>query len=279
MKEIIVDTIIDIVKIIPFLFVAFFIMEYLEHKLSKSEKTIKHLGKYGPLIGSIFGAIPQCGFSVMATNLYATRIITLGTLISIYLSTSDEMLPILISSKVSLILILKIILLKIVIGFICGFIIDFIFRKKQEKQTIKDFCEDEHCDCNHNFLKSVLTHTFNITLFLLIITFIINTIIHYLGTDKLGQFLLKDTFFSPFISSLIGLIPNCASSIILTELYLNNALSFASLLAGLLTGSGVALLVLFRVNKNFKENVFILMLIYFLGVITGIFLEFLTLLS
>lgn len=279
MTSIIKDTLLDIIKLLPFLFIAFLIMEYIEHKFSeKGQKIVKSSGKLGPLIGSFLGAIPQCGFSVMATNLYATRIITIGTLISIYLSTSDEMLPILISEGTNFKLIIIIIIMKIIVGLICGFLIDLIFRKREKNSHIKDFCEEEHCECNKGILKSSIKHTLNITLFLLIITFILNFAISFLGEEKLGTLFLKDTFLSPFISSLIGLIPNCAASIIITELYLNGALSFASTIAGLLTGSGVAILVLFRVNKHLKENMFILLTVYLIGSITGIIIELFSLL-
>lgn len=277
MKEIILDTLLDALKLIPFLFVAFLIMEYIEHKFSeKSKNKIAKAGRFGPFIGSLLGAIPQCGFSVMATNLYATRIITIGTLISIYLSTSDEMLPILISTGAKAGVIFKILLIKVLIGMIIGFIIDFIFRKKNKKEKeyeIKDFCSEHHCDCNHGILKSALKHTFNITLFIVIVTFLLNIGMHYLGEDGIGKLFLKNSFFSPFISSLVGLIPNCGASVILTELYLNGVISLASCIAGLLTGSGVALLVLFKVNKNKKENVNIILTLYLIGALSGVIIE------
>lgn len=251
-------------------------MEYIEHNFSKkSKEKISKAGKYGPIIGSLLGAVPQCGFSVMATNLYATRIITLGTLISIYLSTSDEMLPILISQKADVKIILKLLLVKIIIGMIFGVLIDFILRKKKKKETpkIKDFCDEHHCDCSHSILKSSIKHTINIVVFLLIITFILNIGFYYLGKDEISKIFLKDSLFSPFISSLIGLIPNCGASVMLTELYLEGVISFASCISGLLTSSGVALLVLFKVNDNKKENVKILTLLYLIGIISGILIE------
>ena len=211
----------------------------------------------------------------MATNLYVTRIITLGTLISIYLSTSDEMLPILISQKADIKIILELLLTKIVIGMIFGILIDFILGKKNKKETpkIKDFCDEHHCDCSHGILKSSIKHTINITTFLLIITFLLNAGFYYLGKDEISKIFLKDSLFSPFISSLIGLIPNCGASVILTELYLEGVVSFASCISGLLTSSGVALLVLFKVNDNKKENIKILTLLYLIGIISGILIE------
>ena len=280
MKEIILETLIDTLKLIPFLFVAFLLMEYIEHKLqNKGKEKIKKSGKFGPVIGSILGAVPQCGFSVMATNLYATRIITLGTLISIYLSTSDEMLPILISKGTNLATILIILITKIIIGIISGVLIDLIIRKKNKEEfEIKDFCHEEHCDCEHSLFKSTIKHTISITSFIFIVSLILHLVLHYYGEDTLSTILLKDTFFSPFISSLIGLIPNCASSVIITELFINNALSFASCIAGLLTGSGVALLVLFKQNKNLKENLKIILTLYLIGSLSGILIELVSLL-
>lgn len=276
MKEILLDTLLDAIKLLPFLFVTFLLMEYIEHGFTKKGKEkIKKAGNLGPFFGSLLGAVPQCGFSVMATNLYATRIVTLGTLISIYLSTSDEMLPILISQKCSFSIIIKILLIKVLIGMLAGFIIDFIIRKKTKSSNyeIKKFCDEEHCDCEHGIIKSSIKHTFNILIFIIVITLLLNLGFYYFGNDSIEKLFLKDSFFSPFISSLIGLIPNCGASIILTELYLNNVISFASVIAGLLTGSGVALLVLFKINKNVKENVKILLTLYFIGALSGIVIE------
>lgn len=279
MKEIVLDTLLDALKLLPFLFVAFLIMEYIEHKFNeKSKNKISKAGKFGPIFGSLLGAVPQCGFSVMATNLYATRIITVGTLISIYLSTSDEMLPILISEGSKVSVIFKILIIKIIIGMICGFVIDFILRKKHNEKDyeIKDFCLEHHCDCNHGIIKSSVKHTLNIILFIFLVTFLLNAGIHYLGEENIGKLFLKDSVFAPFVSSLIGLIPNCGASVIITELYLSGVISFASCISGLLTGSGVALLVLFKVNKNKKDNVKILLTLYLIGAISGLLIEFIS---
>ena len=167
----------------------------------------------------------------MATNLYITRIITLGTLISIYLSTSDEMLIIMISEKVEISLILKILLIKIFFGIIYGLIIDKIINKnKKDKETNYELCDEEHCDCNHSILLSAIKHTLHITLFIFIITLIINTIFTLLGDNYLSKILLNNSILSPFITSLIGLIPNCAASVILTEFYLSSTISLGALI-------------------------------------------------
>ena len=281
MKEIILDTIIDSLKLIPFLLVAFLIIELLEHKLNnKTKNIITKSKKVGPIIGSLLGVIPQCGFSVMATNLYITRIITLGTLISIYLSTSDEMLIIMISEKVEISLILKILLIKIFFGIVYGLIIDKIInKKKKDKETNYELCDEEHCDCNHSILLSAIKHTLHITLFIFIITLIINTIFTLLGDNYLSKILLNNSILSPFITSLIGLIPNCVASVILTELYLNSTISLGALIGGLLTSSGSSLLVLIKNNKNKKENLSIILLLYVLGVLSGIIIELISLIK
>ena len=273
MLEIIKETLLDTIKLIPFLFIAFLLIEFIEHKLNnKNKKTLIKTKKYGSIIGSLLGVIPQCGFSVMATNLYITRIISLGTLISIYLSTSDEMLPILISQKTEPTTIIKILLIKVLFAIVYGILIDIILRQKKEKENYH-ICEEEHCNCEHSIIKSTLTHTLNISLFILLMNFIINILFTYIGEDFLSKLFLKNTIFGPLVTSLIGLIPNCGASVVLTELYLNNAINLSALISGLLTGSGTALIVLFKSNKNIKENIFILILLYSLGAISGIIIE------
>lgn len=276
MLDIILDTILDVLKLLPFLFLTFLLIEVLEHKLeNKNQNIITKSKKLGPVIGSLLGVIPQCGFSVMGTNLYITRIISLGTLFSIYLSTSDEMLPILISQKADINIILKILIIKIIFGMTYGLIIDLILSKRKQTSTKVNYeiCKKENCHCEKGILYSSLKHTLNISLFLLITTFIINIIFTYVGQEYLEKIFLKNTMLGSFITSLIGLIPNCGASVILTELYLNNAITLSSLIAGLLTGSGTALIVLLKENKNIKENIFIITLLYLLGVFSGLILE------
>lgn len=270
-EEVLKDTIIDGIKLIPFLFVAFLIIELLEHKLN-SKKIISKSGRLGPFIGSILGAFPQCGFSVLGTNLYSTRIITIGTLISIYLSTSDEMIPVMMSQDIGVITILKIIGIKVIVGMICGFIIDLILKKKEEVD-IKKCCEEQHCHCEKSVFLSTLKHTLSIFIFIVIASLLINTMLFFLGEEFLQKLFLKDSILSPFISSLVGLIPNCASSVVITELYLSNAITFGSLISGLLTGAGVGILVLFRTNKNLKQNILILLTIYSIGVLIGVIFD------
>jgi hypothetical protein len=277
MLDVLLDTLLDVLKLIPFLFFAFIIIELIEHKFSKkTTDVIKKSGKFGPFFGSLLGLLPQCGFSVLATNLYITRILSLGTLVAIYLSTSDEMLPILISERAPFKSIAIILVIKFIVGIIVGFLIDLLYHPKKEEH-IHDLCEHDHCHCEEDgILKSSIIHTLKTVLFIAIITLILNTVMHYVGEDYLSDLLSKNTFLTPFISSLIGLIPNCGASIVITELYLNNVINLGTTIAGLLTGSGVAILVLFKGNKSLKENLSIMGIIYTVGVVVGLIIELIT---
>ena len=290
MLEIIEETLIDAVKLLPFLFITYLIMEYIEHKMGhKTKSAIKKSGKWGPIIGSILGVFPQCGFSVSATNLYAGRVITLGTLIAVYLSTSDEMLPIFISEAVSPVIILKILGIKLIIGMIAGVILDLfvnlIIKNKNKKivqqneedseeDEIGHMCEEEHCHCNESgILKSSIHHTLSILVFIVLITFIINTVVYFVGEETIAGWILNKPVIGPVIASLIGLIPNCAASVIITNMYLENVISLGSMISGLLTGAGVGLAVLFKTNSKIKENIGIIILLYAIGVISGIMID------
>ena len=278
MLEVLQDTLIDSIKLLPFLFITYLIMEYIEHKTKeKTKEAIKKSGKFGPFFGSILGIVPQCGFSVSATNLYAARVITLGTLISVYLSTSDEMIPIFLSEAVPIDVILKILGIKLIIGMIAGFIIDFVIRLKNknqiEEEKIIDLCEKEHCHCEHGIFKSALKHTINIFLFIVLITLVLNTAIYLIGEENIANFMLNKPILAPIFAGIIGLIPNCASSVILTQMYLENVISSATMISGLLVGAGVGIAVLFKTNKGVKQNLKIVALLYGIGVVSGIILE------
>lgn len=282
--EVALDAVIDSVKLLPFLFLTYLAMEYLEHKTSdKTNRLVERSGKFGPLYGSLLGMVPQCGFSAAATNFYAGRVITLGTLIAIYLSTSDEMLPILISEKVSLLLILKILFVKVAIGMIAGFIIDFVHQKLLRWTHMKDphhlpdihhMCEHEHCHCDEKgIFPSALKHTLEIFAYILVISFVLNLVIAYIGEDTLSSFVLNRPVIGELAAGMIGLIPNCAASVVITQLYLEGLLSAGPMMAGLLVSAGVGLLVLFKVNDHPRENLKILGLLYAVGVVSGLLIE------
>ena len=265
MLDKILDAFLDTIKLIPFLLISFIIMELIEHKLNSKAKLTK-VNKYGPLVGATLGIIPQCGFSALASNLYAANVITLGTLLAIYLSTSDEMLPILITNKANPQIIFELLLTKFSLGLIFGIIIYLIYKNKTKNQ-INKLCTEDNCHCEKGLILSSIIHTIKITFFILIINIIINFMI---DENILVSFIKENKILTPIITSIIGLIPNCASSIAITKLYLSNLITFGSCISGLLASSGVGLLVLFRQNKNLKENFLVLIILIFISCICGI---------
>ena len=281
MLEGIFDALIDCLKMLPILYVTYLVMEYIEHHISeRSEKMIRKVGKVGPLPGALVGLIPQCGFSAAVAGLYAARVVTLGTMVAIFLSTSDEMLPILISESVPVSTIIKILGIKLVCAMFFGFLTDIAlstarklgFRSAEKHVRIHEICEREHCECEekHNIFISALKHTMQIFVFVLIASLIIEIIINLIGEDALGTIILNAPVAGELIAGLIGLIPNCAASVVLTELYLNSALSGGALMSGLLAASGMGMLVLFRMNRNVKDNITILVMMYIFSVAAGL---------
>ena len=268
----------DSLKILPFLFITYLVMEVLEKKAGgKTNLLLEKAGKAGPIAGGILGVIPQCGMSTVASNLYAGRIISVGTLIAIYLSTSDEMLPIMISRSVESAVIVKVLLFKVVIAIIAGVMVDFIDHKwkKEEHREMKihDFCEHEHCHCEDGILKSAIRHTLKIFLFVLIITFMLNMGIEFIGEENLANFILNRPVLGPILAGLIGLLPNCAASVVITQMFLDGLMSFGTMMAGLLVGAGVGTLILLRVNEDKAESLKIIGTLYLVGVLSGVFLN------
>lgn len=278
MPDVISDTLTDVLRLLPFLFLTYLAMEYLEHKTGdRAAALVKRAGRFGPVIGGLLGMVPQCGFSAAASGLYAGRVITMGTLIAIYLSTSDEMLPVLISEQAPFGVIVRILLAKAAIGIAAGLLIDLLLRGKRaaEHHHIHEVCEHEHCHCEKGIFRSALFHTAQIALFILLITFTLNLILFLVGEEALAGVILNRPVAGPLLAGLVGLIPNCAGSVAITQLYLEGIIGIGSAMAGLLTGSGLGLLVLFRVNRHRKEDLMILGLLYGIGVTAGIVIEML----
>lgn len=275
MWDMLAETLLDNIKIFPFLFVTYLFLEYLERKTSdKTTAAIQKANKAGPLIGGALGVLPQCGFSVVAANLFAARVITLGTLIAIFLSTSDELLPILISYDAQLSVIAVIIGYKAACGVIFGYLIDFMFKKHHSLPTpdIETLCQNEHCHCEEYepLWKPALYHSVRITLFILAVSLILNICLQYYGSSANLTRILQYPLLGEMFSALIGLIPNCSASVILTQMYILNYIDFSTMMSGSLVSGGVGLLVLFRVNRPLKQNLKILALLYICGLLGGL---------
>ena len=278
--KIFLDGIIDTLKLIPFLFITYLIMEFIEHKAEeKTEHFIKKAGKFGPAVGGLIGAIPQCGFSAAASNFFAGRVITVGTLVAVFLSTSDEMLPILISESVPVTTLLVILGYKAIVGMIVGFVVDFVIKllgKREEGINIDAICEEDNCHCEKGLLHSALHHTLTITLFILVVTFIINALVFFIGEENLALAISSVPILSHFIAAVFGLIPNCAASVVLSTLCAEGLISAGVMTAGLFSGAGIGLLVLFRMNKNLKQNLAITLILIASGFLFGMLLDVLS---
>ena len=272
------DCVIDTVKIIPFLYLMYLLMEYLEH--SAGEKTIamiRRADRVGPLWGGLLGIVPQCGFSAAAAGFYSGGVITAGTLIAVFLSTSDEMLPIMLSGKAPIGIIGHVLLCKALMGIFFGFVVDFLFRRFNVRKiggNIRDICEHEHCGCEkENIFLSALRHSAQVIVFIVVISLIVNLAIAIAGEEALAGLILNRPVIGQFLAGLIGLIPNCAASVVITTLYMEGAMSGGAMMSGLLVGAGIGLLVLFRTNRRLKENLQLTGILYVCGVLGGLIVD------
>lgn len=305
----------DTLYLIPFLFLTYVAMEWLEHRTAgKTQEAIQHAGAAGPIVGAVLGVVPQCGFSAAAATLYAGRVVTLGTLFAVFLSTSDEMLPIFIAEQVPVETIAKILGAKLLIGMIMGFIVDTVLRlarRDKQKLRIHELCEQDRCHCNNecetcesnpelvyqhhddcaagcshehhahehdhdhshgwkSILKSALIHTVQVGVFVFLITLALNYVLEVVGEDALASFLGSNTVLSVLASALVGLVPNCAASVAIAQLYLEGVLGAGAMMAGLLVSAGVGLLVLLRANRPLRQTIAIIALLYVTGVAWGL---------
>ena len=308
-------TIQDTWSLIPFLFIVFVVLEYMEHSMTdKSLEVIRKAGGKGPLLGGIIGAFPQCGFSVMATNLFAGRVISIGTIVAVYLSTSDEMLAVMLSSNTDPWRIFRIIALKVAIAVAAGFGVELAHRMRikfqqhkhrhthhhehahgqhhhhhhnlegehhhsehhEHHEYISDFCIEEDCHgCEQSPVKAALVHTVKIYLVIFVVTFLLNLVIDLAGLEIIEEVVSKAGLWAPVVSCIIGMIPNCASSVAITQLYLSGAITLGTAMAGLLTGSGIAWIVLFRVNPHSRQNFKIMGIVFIVGAVSGIVMNML----
>lgn len=279
-EHVLMHTLEDTIKLLPFLFLTYLCMEYLECRAGEQTVTmLSHTGKMGPVVGAVLGVVPQCGFSAAAANLYAGGIITVGTMVAVFLSTSDEMLPILISGRVEMKEILFIVGAKVLVGLVAGFLVDYVIRKlnngKQKGLHIREICEREHCHCKQGgILEPTFIHCAHTTIFVFGVLFGIDLIAELIGMEQLVEAVASFPILSIFLVGLLGLIPNCAISVAITTFYLEGVLSIGSMFAGLLACAGVGIVILFRMNRSLKKNVIIVCGIYTISVLSGILMEF-----
>lgn len=283
LDEVILHALLDTIKLLPFLFLTYLLMEFIEHKASEKAKGIlQHAGPLGPIAGGLFGAVPQCGFSAAAANLYAARVISLGALASVFLSTSDEMLPILIAGDVSVNSVLLIVVYKMIVGIAVGVVIDLvlkIMKRPMESINIDEMCDSDNCHCEDGILHSAIHHSLHVSVFVLLVTLIINLLLFFIGSDKMSGTLFSIPVLSHILCSLFGLIPNCAASVALTRLAMSNIISSGAMISGLFSGAGVGLLILFKVNKRTKENIIITLILIGVGVAFGLIADLIPALS
>ena len=261
--------------LLPFLFVTYLVLEALEAKAGGAlERILERARSVGPLAGALAGAIPQCGVSAAAASFYAGGVITVGTLVAVFLSTSDELLPVLISKQVPVAIMVKIVALKVAAAIIIGFTVNGVLafaRHIRREVHVHDLCEHSHCGCGEHkgILVPALIHTAEIFFFIVVISGAVELSMHYFGEDSLMKLRLTKPFFGEALAGLLGLIPNCAVSVVGAELYCQGAMSPGALMASSFTGSGLGLLVLFRTNRNLSENLAILVTVYAVGTLLG----------
>lgn len=300
--DILLDAVKDTLYLVPFLFVTYLAMEWLEHKAgAQAEEAVRRAGAAGPVVGAVVGIVPQCGFSAAAATLWAGRVVTLGTLFAAFLATSDEMIPIFIAEQVPLGTMLKILGVKCIIGMVMGFAVDAgmrLARRDNEKLRIHELCEGDHCHCNGDctaceenpelaydfehdeehehhhehgsIFRSALKHTVEVTIFIFLVTLVLDGAIELVGEDAIGAALGANPVLSVFGAAVVGLIPNCAASVVIAQLYVDGALGAGAMLAGLLVSAGVGLLVLMRTNRRPRENAAIIAGLWAMGVVWGL---------
>lgn len=297
------DALLDTAKVLPFLFVTYLLMEWLEHRTEdKTKKAVEKAGHLGPLFGGLLGVVPQCGFSAAAASLYSGRVVTVGTLLAVFISTSDEMIPIMLgelaSGKSDWAVIVKAVVAKLILGILAGFAVDFFHRfmmlrgwikpkhmipatsdkKKLDEEPgtehIKDLCEQEKCKCETGIFKSAVKHTLQVIIYILIISIVLNIVIEMGGEEVIESLLRDKPVIGALVAGVIGLIPNCAASVAITQLYMEGAIGAGAMLAGLMVGAGAGLLVLLKTNKDWKSNLKFIALLYVVGVVGGILIGF-----
>ena len=282
LEEVLWHGLLDTLKLLPFLFLTYLLMEFIEHKgKDRVSAFMRGAGPFTPFVGAGLGLVPQCGFSVSAASLYTGRVISFGTLLAVFLSTSDEMIPILIAGDIPVSLLAMILVYKMLVAVIIGYLSELIFKIfkiRKPEINIDEFCEEDGCGCEGGIVRSSLHHTLSISLFILVITLALNSIIFFIGEDKISSVASATPFLSHAICTLLGLIPNCASSVLLCTLYTDGIITAGAMISGLFAGVGVGLLVLFRINKHKAENLAMLLSLIVSGFIFGLIFDAITIL-
>lgn len=281
-----IDTLKDTATLVPFLFVTYLAMEWLEQRTEdQSVRLLSGVNKCGHLIGAGLGLVPQCGFSAGAAGLYAGGVISAGTLISVFLSTSDEMLPIFISSAVAPATIGRILAAKFLIALVSGFAVDFVWRLIRagrpvrglhEEKHIHDLCEQDHCGCEEEeggIFRSALVHTLKITVFIFIVSLAISLLVGLVGRAEMAALMTDAPVLGSMLGALVGLIPNCAASVAITQMYLEGLLTAGQLMSGLLAAAGVGILVMVRANHHARENVAVILTLWVFSAAWGIVID------
>lgn len=274
-------------SLIPFLFVVFLFIEIIEQYFAKKRHLLVFfVKKIGPIFGSLFASIPQCGFSVIATTLYTRRILSRGTLLSVYFATSDEAIPVLVADPSMVGFVLPIVVLKVILAIIVGYLVDVFvsYKAKDPVEVEASVCTNPNCNHHHKFTDDVKTksfwfypikHTFNIFIFILIVSLLLSFVLAKVGSeDVLAKYCLLNSPLQPIVASLIGLIPNCAISVMLTLLFMKHTISFGSLIAGLSSAGGLGMLVLFKRNCDKKDTAIIIALLIIISSFVGLVLQY-----
>lgn len=270
------EALLDSLKMMPFLLASYLLIELLEHHSEgKFETAVSRIGKTGPIIGAVLGLVPQCGFSVTAANLFGCKIISTGTLIAVFIATSDEAIPVLISSPGYYRYILILLAIKLVTGVILGLAADAVCHSHPATGPEKEVAHyhlHEHCDddcCEGGIFKTALKHTLSSWIFLFAVILVINLAVELIGEENLSAFVGANAMLQPVLATLVGLIPSCAPSLILTGMFVNGVLNFGALVAGLTVNAGVGVLYLFRCNENKKTNIRIVMFLSAVSLVCG----------
>lgn len=276
MQDLLMDVVHDSLPMLPFLFITYFVLEYIEHHESfRYQRRALTFKRFAPLFGALLGIVPQCGFSVIASGLFVDGAISMGTLLAVFISTSDEAIPILIAHPDHAQLLPQVILIKLILAIIVGYLTDIFLQRhyhngSEELKLTRCSCEDEHGSILHN----AIARTLKIFFFVFVVNFILSALIDFIGEERLSALLLDQSIFQPFFATIIGCIPNCAGSVILAQLYISNVISFGSLVAGLVSSAGLGLLVLLKVDKHKKEVLAIIIILFLSAFLSGSLLQF-----